>query len=71
MGVANRYNEFLEYNSIEQYKKDIMTCLAEDTWHYSRELVEDMISDEEEFIQKCYSNRVSALDCALDIGFVG
>ena len=60
-----------ERSSIEQYKQAILWHLMDSDWHYSEESAQWLIAMRENYILEAFSEKESAYDAAMEVGFVG
>lgn len=60
---------FIEGQSYEEYQAYIYRYLMESSWHYTPEQAVQRIQDESEYISKCYNEKVSVSDCAVEVGY--
>lgn len=62
-------DEKQNYDSFEDYKRDIIRWLMLSGWHYSKESAEELVADEEEYIIKSFEKNDTISDIAVDIGY--
>lgn len=60
-----------DYKSIDEYIEDVVTILANSTWHYSEETARDIARDRKALIEYYYERKKPADDCACDVGYFG
>lgn len=57
------------YDSIDDFKIDIIKLLILSSWHYTEEQAKELVVSEEKFISECFARGETVADVVVDIGY--
>ena len=63
-------NEWKDYKSLDDYKKDILVCLVFSSWGYSEDGAMKRIASEENYIKEAFDQKEPANLCSAEVGYV-
>lgn len=57
------------YDSIEDFKIDIIKFLTLSSWHYKEDEAKEIVISEEKFISECFARGETVSDVGAEIGY--